>query len=229
MIKTKILVVEDETIVALDIKSALRRIGFEVTDTVTNHDDALKSVRENKPDIILMDIHLDNSKDGIETAQEIQKIENIPILYLSAFSDDATVDRAVKTNPLGYLTKPFKREELKTTILLGLYKINQQNRFTIETNCFSLGFEYYYDLEKELLFYKNMPIKLSSNETLLLNILIEAKGAIVSFNEIEHRVWPNEPIGDSALRTLIYRIRTKLEYKLIETIPTFGCKLTPRF
>ena len=127
MTKTKILVVEDETIVALDIKSALKKIGFEVTNTVTNHDDAIKSVQANKPDIILMDIHLENSKDGIETAQDIQKIENIPILYLSAFSDDETIDRAVQTNPLGYLTKPFKREELKTTIHLGLYKINKQN------------------------------------------------------------------------------------------------------
>ncbi len=226
MIKTKILVVEDETIVALDIKSALKKIGFEVTNTVTNHDDAIKSVKDNKPDIILMDIHLENSKDGIQTAQEIQKIQNIPIVYLSAFTDDKTIRRAVKTNPLSYLTKPFKREELKTTIQLGLYKINQQNQYNIEKNCFNLGFDYYYDLNKEQLFYRNMPIKLSGNENKLLRILIDARGAIVDFNDIEFQIWSETPTSDSTLRTLVYRLRTKLEYKLVETVPTFGCRLT---
>ncbi len=76
-----------------------------------------------------MDINLKNSKDGIETAKEIQKIENIPIIYLTAYSDENTIERAIKTNPISYLLKPFKREELKSTILLGLYKIYESNQY----------------------------------------------------------------------------------------------------
>lgn len=229
MIKTKILVVEDETIVALDIKRSLIKMDFDVTDTVTNYDDAITSVKSNKPDFIIMDINLENSKDGIITVQAIQKIENIPVIYLSAFCDDETIQRAIQTNPLIYLSKPFKKDELKTTILLGLYKVNHQNHQNIDQSCFKLGFDYYYDLEKGKLFYKDMPIKLSSNENKLLRILIEARGAIVSFGDIEFQIWPETPTSDSTLRTLVYRLRTKLEYKLVETVPTFGCKLTHTF
>jgi len=226
MIKTKILIVEDETIIALDIQRSLTKAGFEVTDAVTNHDDAIESVKKNKPDMILMDIHLENSQDGIQTAQDIQKIENVPIIYLTSFHDEDTTSRAVKTNPVQYLIKPFNIDQLKTTINLALYKINQPNQSNIDINCVPLGFDYYYDIEKNLLFYKNRPIKLSQHETLLLSILINAKGAVVSFEELEYQIWPDSTIKESGLRTLIYRTRSKLEYKLIETVPTFGCKLT---
>ncbi len=229
MIKTKILIVEDETIVALDMKRSITKMGFEVTNTVTNHDDAILSVSKNKPDFIIMDINLENSKDGIETAQSIQKVQNIPIIYLSAFSDDHTIERAVKTNPLVYLSKPFKSEELKTMIRLGEYKMNHQNNKNIKRSCFQLGFDYYYNLKKEQLFYKDMPIKLSFNENRLLKVLIDARGAIVTFEDIEHQIWPDMPTCDSTLRTLVYRLRTKLEYKLVETVPTFGCRLTHNF
>jgi len=229
MIHTKILIVEDEAIVALDMKRQLTKIGFEVTNTASNYDDALASVHTNQPDFVIMDINLENSKDGIVTVQAIQKIQNIPIIYLSAFNDDETVSRAIQTNPLVYLSKPFNKDELKTTILLGLYKINHQNHDIIETKCFKLGFDYYYDLQNAQLFYKDMPIRLSRNENQLLRILIDARGAIVSFSDIEYQIWPDSPTSDSTLRTLIYRVRTKLEYKLIETIPTFGCRLTNTF
>lgn len=229
MIKTRVLIVEDEVIVALDIKKALMSLGFNITDCVTNFDDAISSVKRSKPNIIIMDINLKNSKDGIETAKEIQKIENIPIIYLTAYSDEETLNRAIETNPISYLLKPFKREELKSTILLGLFKMNKSNEITITDKCKNLGFNYYYDLDSEILFYKTRPIKTSINEKRLLTILVEAKGAIVSFREIEYYIWPDMPVSDSALRTLIYRLRSKLEYKIIETIPTVGCKLTPYF
>ncbi len=157
MAKTKILIVEDETIIALDMRRSLSKMDFAVTDMVTNHDDAVSSVTTNRPDFIIMDINLEDSKDGIETVQSIKKIENIPIIYLSAFNDDDTISRAIQTNPLIYLSKPFKAEELKTTILLGLYKINHQNHNGIVKDCFSLGFDYHFHIEKEQLFYKDMP------------------------------------------------------------------------
>ncbi|QDF30175.1 response regulator [Halarcobacter anaerophilus] len=229
MTKAKILIVEDESIVALDIKHALQTLGFKVTDCVRNYTRAIKSVKEARPDIILMDINLDRSKDGIETAKEIQKIENIPIIYLTAFSDEKTIHRAIKTNPISYLIKPFKRDELNSSILLGLYKINKSNEKIISSKCVELGFNYYYDLEDEILFYDNVPIKLSINERKLLSQLVNAKGSIITFRELEYLIWPDSPVSDSALRTLIYRLRSKLEYRIIETVPSLGCKLTPLF
>lgn len=229
MTKAKILIVEDESIVALDIKHALQTLGFKVTDCVRNYTRAIRSVKEARPDIILMDINLDRSKDGIETAKEIQKIENIPIIYLTAFSDEKTIHRAIKTNPISYLIKPFKRDELNSSILLGLHKINKSNEKIIGSKCIELGFNYYYDLEDEILFYDNVPIKLSINERKLLTQLVNAKGSIITFRELEYLIWPDSPVSDSALRTLIYRLRSKLEYRIIETVPSLGCKLTPLF
>ena len=226
---TKVLIIEDEVIVALDIKSALEKLGFEVTDRATTYDEALNSVKKCKPDILLTDINLVGSKDGIETVKEIQKIANIPIIYLTAFSDNKTISRAVETNPIGYLLKPFKREELKSTIFLGLYKMNQFNKIEIDKEAINLGFNYYFDLKNEILFYKNMLISLSKKERMLLSILVEANGNIVPFRQLESLIWFDNFISDSTLRTLVYRLRAKLEYKLIETIPTLGCRLTPIF
>lgn len=225
MSKMKILIVEDETIVALDIKSAIKKLGYIASNLVTNHTDALQCVKDNEPDIILMDIHLENSKDGIETAEDIQKLKNIPIIYLTAYSDDETISRAVKTNPIAYLQKPFKRNDLKSALALCLYKIDLENKKETLINYKQIGFDYYYDFETKNLYYKKLPIKLGIKENLLLNKLIEADGNIVSFKEIEYLLWQNNSVSDSSLRTIIYRLRNKLEHKLIETIPSFGIRL----
>lgn len=222
--KTKILIVEDESIVALDIKRALSKLGHEVTDMVTNYKDTLNSIDEQRPDIILMDIHLENSQDGIETAHAIQERDTIPIIYLTAFSDERTIQRAIQTNPIGYLIKPFKREELKSTILLGLHKMTPLQNEGLFDNFKALGHDYYFDTKTDNLYYKDMPIKLSANETSLLSILVEARGNIVTFEDLEHYVWPDKAVSESALRTLLYRLRSKLEHKFIETTPGFGCQ-----
>ena len=225
MSKMKILIVEDETIVALDIKNAIKKLGYIASNVVTNHTDALQCVQDDEPDIILMDIYLENSKDGIETAIDIQKIKNIPIIYLTAYSDDETISRAVKTSPVSYLQKPFKRDDLKSALALCFYKIDLENKKETLINYKEIGFDYYYDFETKNLYYKKLPIKLGVKENLLLNKLIEADGNIVSFKEIEHLLWQNNSVSDSSLRTIIYRLRNKLEHKLIETIPSFGIRL----
>lgn len=224
MSNIKILIVEDRTIVALDIKSTLQMLGYEVSACVTNYEDTLKSIKNNPPTLILMDIHLENSKDGIETAREIQKTYSIPIIYLTAFSDDETIARAIQTNPVGYIIKPFKRDDLKTTIALGLHKINTTKKVPINEDYINLGSSYFYDLKNENLYYDNVPIKLSVKENLLLKILVQAKGNLVSFNELENLLW-DEAVSQSALRTLLYRLRSKFEYKFIETVPSFGCRI----
>ncbi len=223
--KTKILIIEDETIVALDIKSALANLGYVVTSIATNHTEAFMSIEENIPNIILTDINLENSIDGIEIVQEIQKTKNIPVIYLTAFSDDDTINRAIQTNPVGYLLKPFQTNELKSTILLAIYKSKQPLTQTTHNRYKYLGNNYFYDEEKKKLYFKEVEIKLTQKESILLDILYKEKGNIVPFETIEYLIWEDASVSDSTLRTLIYRLRSKLEYKLIETIPLNGCKL----
>ena len=228
MEKTKILIVEDETIVALDIKHALIKLGFEVTGMVTNYDDALTCAQANRPDILLTDILLKDSKNGIAIAQELQKIAPIPIIYLTAFSDDETISEAIKTDPISYMIKPFKRDELKSNILLAKYKMTKSNEVTVPQDCTKLGFGFYFHEKDKILYFDNMSIKLSQKEKELLSVLLGAKGQIVTLESLEYLLWSEASVSDSTLRTLIYRLRAKLEHKLIETIPSVGCRLVPQ-
>jgi DNA-binding response OmpR family regulator len=224
----KVLIVEDETIVGLDIQSTLKQLRFQVTNMVTNYQDALQSARMEVPDVLLTDIHLEGSKSGIEISKDIQSIAHIPTIFLTAYSDETTINEAIKANPIGYITKPFKREDIKSNILLAKYKITKHNQANISKNHKNLGFGFYFDEKNKLLFYDDIPIRLSPKEKELLHILISAKGNIVSFSTLENFIWPGAPVSNSTLRTLIYRLRSKLEYKLITTIPSIGCKLTPQ-
>jgi CheY-like chemotaxis protein len=122
MEKARILVVEDETIVAMDIAGTLRKLGHEVTDTVPSGEQAIESVTGNRPDLIFMDIGLKGKMDGIETAAKIREQFNIPVIFLTAFVDEKTLDRAKETLPAGYLTKPFEENDLRIAIEVGLYR-----------------------------------------------------------------------------------------------------------
>ena len=224
MNNTKILIIEDETIVALDIKRIVKNLGYEVTDTVTNFESAINSVEKNRPDIILSDINLNSDKNGIDIIETIQKKDFIPTIYITAYSDELTIQRAIKTNPMGYILKPFRKEDIKSALLLTIYKL-QNEKIEKNSSFIKLNDGYFYDLKDETLYYNTKPIKLSIKERQLLTILVEAKGNIVSFSDLEYLLWPDAPVSNSSLRTLVYRLRTKLEYKCIETISSIGCKI----
>jgi DNA-binding response OmpR family regulator len=221
----KILIVEDESIVALDIQSALDKVGVEVVLITSNYDEALKGVEEYSPDLVLMDINLHDSKDGIETAKAIQTIKELPVIFLTAFNDDKTISRAIELNPVGYLNKPFKREDLKSLIHIAFFKINQSKQKSLQKGLESLGYGYFFDIKSGELFFHEHHVKLSLKEKQLLRVLFESKGEIVSFETLEYKIWEEDTVSSSTLRTLIYRLRGKLEHKLIETIPKVGCRL----
>ncbi len=126
----QVLIVEDERIVAGDLRSRLRRMGYRVAAIVSTGDDAIRAADEHHPDLVLMDIRLEGTMDGIQAADTIRRNHNIPIIYLSAYADQSTVERAKVTEPFGYLLKPFEDSELRTTIEMALYKgsMDQERR-----------------------------------------------------------------------------------------------------
>ncbi len=128
MIKTRILIVEDETIVALDIQDRLTELGYEVTGVADRGDAALTLAAANRPDLVLMDIQLKGSTDGIATAETIRERWRIPVIYLTAFSDTSTLQRAKITEPFGYIIKPFEDREIQSTIEMALYKHGAEER-----------------------------------------------------------------------------------------------------
>ena len=126
MRKTKILVVEDESIVARDIQNMLVGLGYEVTDVVPGAMAAIQKAQETSPDIVLMDVMLQGEITGVEAAERIYTNFSIPVVYLTAYADSTTVQQAKKTEPFGYIIKPFEERELQTTIEIALYKYKMQ-------------------------------------------------------------------------------------------------------
>ena len=118
----KILIVEDESIVGLDIQTRLERLGYEAPEVAASGEEALELAAEIRPDLALMDIMLQGDMDGVETAEIIRERFRIPVVFLTAYSDESTLQRAKISGPFGYILKPFKERELHTTIEVVLYK-----------------------------------------------------------------------------------------------------------
>jgi len=122
MTPAKILIVEDDLIVARDIAQQLSRIGHVVVGTTARGEDAVRLALDTLPDLVLMDIRLDGDMDGIEAAQGIRDRAQVPVVYLTAYADDQTLHRARLTEPFGYILKPFEDSQLRTAIEMALYK-----------------------------------------------------------------------------------------------------------
>jgi len=118
----KILIVEDDAASAFILDKILTKSGYQVLAPATSGEEAIQSVREQEPEIILMDISIPGQMDGVETAGQIKSEYDIPLIYLTGFSDDKTIDRAKRTAPFAYILKPFREKEVSITIQMALYK-----------------------------------------------------------------------------------------------------------
>lgn len=119
---TRILIVEDEAITAIDLKRQIIALGYEVVGIADNAADAIKAAAYLKPGLVLMDIHIAGNVDGIIAASAIRGEQDIPVVFLTAHSDETTLERALTAAPFGYILKPFQVRELKVCIEVALYK-----------------------------------------------------------------------------------------------------------
>ena len=124
----RILVVEDDGIVAMGLQARLHSLGYQTPAVVPFGEEAVQKAGELQPDLVLMDIKLKGSMDGIEAAQRIREKQNIPVIYMTAYADDKTLERAKVTEPYGYILKPFEERELHSTIEMALYKHEMEQK-----------------------------------------------------------------------------------------------------
>jgi PAS domain S-box-containing protein len=122
MSRARILVVEDEVIVAESVRTKLNSLGYEIPEVAVSGQEAVQMAQEIQPDLVLMDIQLQGSMDGIQAAEQIRALFDVPVVYLTAYADERTLQRAKITEPFGYVLKPFALQELHSTIEMGLYK-----------------------------------------------------------------------------------------------------------
>ena len=125
----KILIVEDEMLIAANISLQLSTLGYEVSGILPRGEEALVHIKESEPDIILLDINLRGDIDGIETARIIQETYSIPIIYLTANADDENFNRAMTTHPHAFIPKPFNNLDLKRAIELTLSRLQNESTF----------------------------------------------------------------------------------------------------
>lgn len=183
MAKTNVLVVEDESIVSKDIQHSLKKLGYNVVGAASTGEKAFELAASELPDIILMDIMLKGSINGIETAERVKRELNIPVIYLTAYADEATLSKAKVTEPYGYIIKPFKEVDLHTSIEMALYKYSKEKEVLKERDLF-------YSLienkdSKDFIFVKSKSrlVKIKTNEI----YYVEALKDYVVINTLERR------------------------------------------
>ncbi len=130
--KTRILIVEDEIIIGMGLQMNLENMGYDIIGLVDSRDEAMGIIEINKPDLVLMDIVLKMDGDGIGVAEEIRRKFDIPVVYITAYSDETTVHRAKISEPYGYIMKPYKNRELSIIIEFALYRHKADNALRIK-------------------------------------------------------------------------------------------------
>ncbi len=208
-----ILIVEDESLVALELADTITNYGYNIVEYATNREMVIEFIKDDTINLILMDINLREQIDGIDLYKSLNI--DTPIIYLTAYKDEKHISKAITTDPIGYLIKPINEDELKALLLLANHKINN-NLIVDKDKIIALGEDYFFNEIEDKLYLINVEIALSPNELKLLKLLIQSKNSIVSYETIESEIWDSKIISSSALRTLIYRLRGKLHYKLIK-------------
>jgi len=227
MKEINILIVEDESIVALEIESYINKLGYTVAAITSNAKDTLSIISKQTIDIILMDICIKGDQDGVETAARIKKSHPlIEIIFLTAHLDDYNVDRAIELNPTAYLSKPFNREELRVFLKIALRRIDKKSDITDHHKYHViLDDEFSYDLSGHILYCCYEILHLTKKESDLLELFIRNKNNLVDYYTIENTIWPNKDTNNNTIRTLVKRLRQKLKHKFIETISSRGYRL----
>ena len=245
----QILIVEDEIITVDYLESILEASGYSIFGIALCGEDALHQITPNTlPDLVLMDISLGGVIDGIETALHIKKRFDCPIVFLTALCDKEILDRAKVAEPHGYIVKPFDQKKLTAAIEMAIYKHQSEISKASEATCSTkqiqllenrikqltgentkpfvqLSNEYVFEMQTMRLLKNNVEVKLSCNEQKFLYILVRNINTTISNEQIENTIWPDEAVVDTTLRTLIWRLRSKLEGDFIHNITGVGYKI----
>lgn len=214
-----VLILEDDPIISLDVKSIVDTLkgfhGFIASDMPN----ALKIAHKHHLHIILADIHIKGLVDGIETAKTLQQLYHSSVIFLTSFSDEATLERASCVNVSGYILKPFREEELIASLKLCAIKIYEK------PSIIDVGNNYTYHIKTQQLSFHEEPVILAAKEQQLFLLLLYNRGKVVPFSYIDEVVWFESLVNDTTRRQLLHRLRTKLPELSFEVVKYSGYKL----
>ncbi len=249
MNKIKILIVEDESIIALNLKETLIELGYEPCGIAPNRCRTIALLEKGiQPDLILMDIYLKGPTTGIELAKELKiTMPEVPVIFLTANSELATIKEASKAFSYGYIIKPYKKPSLHAAIEVAIAKVNEDNKkrekldaieninktlehqLTVNRDknhrTVQLKYGYLYDKETNILYYGDEPMKLTSKEKSIIDLLCNSAGHFISQEQMEYAIWQDEPAGYAAFRSVLFRLRSKVHKDLITNQNNTGYKI----
>jgi DNA-binding response OmpR family regulator len=206
---TRIVIVEDEVLVAHFMSETLKKMGCNVVKIINKFDGAVETISQIQPDILLLDINLGTEKTkkgGIEIAKEL-KDHNILTIFITAYSNDSIVKDALKQNPENYIIKPFTEESIKIAIQLALSKLQHKAK---EALPFKLCQEYTFDARSKYVTCGEDKIFLTANELSALELLCTRANKIVTHEELQDHVWEFKSVANSTMRELLTRLRKKI-------------------
>jgi len=237
----KISIVEDDEITALNLKISLEKQNYEVVSIYDNADQAYNGILTDKPEMMIIDISLQDSHDGINLAQEIKEKYDIPFIYLTSHSTDDIIEQAKLTKPYGYIVKPFHPNTLHASIQMALFQYqteqeeNQDNVTHTQEQAVdellkhqspnaatvSFGVDYIFNIQTNELFYKLNKVDLKDTQSAFMKIIIAKLGLVVSFEEATTYISTitNESFS---IRTLVWRLRNKLQTDIIKNAEGIG-------
>ncbi len=240
----RVLIVEDDEVTAMNLKMSLEKQGYDVVAIADDTLSAKSKLKIYAPDVIIIDISLQESDDGIRLASYIRSKQLLPFIFLTAHSDDHIIEDASKTEPYGYIIKPFDPASLHVTIQMALYKYHQEkkrnenldslkvDKLNLEKLLYNkklsdkpivpFGDGYHLDISVCETFYNNKKIKLTKKENSFIRLLVAQLGIVVTFEQAISYVWEDDGATENSVRTLVWRLRNKLPTDIIKNASGIG-------
>lgn len=244
MSSTKVLIIEDDDVTALNLKMSLQKQGYEVIALADNSVSSLNKIKVYDPEVVLIDIALENNDDGIEIARFIRDKMPRPFIFLTAHCESDMLDKAKQTEPYGYIVKPFDPVNLHTTIQMALHRFKEEQKRISDTNelkntqahlekllyakklsdqpIIEFGDGYRHDISLGETFYNDQKIKLTKKETAFIRLMVAQLGSVVDFQQATNYVWNEGGATDNSVRTLVWRLRNKLPTDVIKNASGVG-------
>ena len=211
---THVLIVEDEMLVRWQIRESLEQIGIVQICEASNAIDAKDILKEKDCDFIFMDINLGNGQDGISLSREILLEKHIPIVFVTAYTDDDVFEETLDLFPYGFLGKPFVSKDIRRSLQIGYNRYLQEredkNKRKSTDHVLYLENAYHYDLKNHILYKENQRIMLKGKTSLFIDLLCQNPYSIMTYDVLIEQIW-GEDASLSSLRTLVYDIRKKMD------------------
>ncbi len=214
-----VLIVEDEVITQRYLQDILSNNYANVSGCFDNALDTLEALKSINCDMILMDINIKGSMDGIQLARKILETYTFPIVFITAHNDDATLEELLELAPYGFISKPFSSKEILVTLKIAYKRYLTHTevskvKSSDEPTDIVINKYYRYSLKSSELYYDEQTIKLNHKQNKLLEILSKNVNHTVGYDMLIAHLWDDDTIADSTLRTLVYSVR-----KLLPDLP----------